>query len=63
MQLSQLFHGIEQLDRCGQWYIQMVTFPYEFDLPYVFKSERILVGSYAAPKIIGYVVDKKAVSV
>ena len=40
----------------------MVTFTYELDLPYIFKSERILVGSYAAPKMIGYVVDKKFVS-
>ena len=41
----------------------MFTFPYEFDLPYVLKSERILVGNYAAPKLIGYVVDKKVVPV
>ena len=41
----------------------MVTLLYEFDLPYVFKSERIFVGNYADPKMIGYVVDEKDVSV
>ena len=46
-----------------QWYIQMDTLSYEFDLPYVFKSERMIVGNYAVPKMIGYVVEKKVVSV
>ena len=41
----------------------MVTLPDEFDFPYIFKSERVLVGNYAAPKVIGHVVDKKFVSV
>ena len=41
----------------------MFTLPYEFDLPYVFKSERTLVGHYAVPKEIGYIVDKKVVFV
>ena len=40
----------------------MVTFPYEFDLQNVIKSEWVPVGSCAAPKMIGNVVDKKAVS-
>ena len=30
----------------------------ESDLPYLFKSERILVGSYAAPKMISSVINK-----
>ena len=63
IQLSQLSHGIEQLDTCGQWYIQMVAFRYEFDRPYVFKSEWVPVGNYAVPKKIGYIIDKKIVSV
>ena len=52
-------HGIEQLSRCRQRYIQVVTISYEFDLPYVFKSERITVGDYADRKMIGNVVYKK----
>ena len=63
MLLSHLCHGIEHLDRCRQRYIQVVTFLYEFDLPYILKSEQILVGNYAVPKMIGYVVEKKVVSV
>ena len=51
MQLSQLLHGIEQFNRRRKWYTQMVTFPYEFDLPYALKSDRILVGSYTCPKM------------
>ena len=41
----------------------MVTPPYECDLPYIFKSEWILVGNYAVPKIIGYIVGKMVLSV
>ena len=41
----------------------MLTFPYEFDLPYVCKSEWVPVGNYAVPKMIDYIVDKKFVSV
>ena len=63
MQLSQLCYGIEKLDRCRKRNIQMVTPPYELGLLYVFKSERNLVGNYATPKMIGYVVEKKVVSV
>ena len=37
----------------------MVNLAFEFDLPSVLKSEWILVGSYAALKMIGYIVDKK----
>ena len=36
---------------------------YESDLPCVFKSERIPVGSYAVPNMVCYVVDKKVVSI
>ena len=63
MQISQLCHDTEELDRSRQWYIQMVTFSYELDLPYVFKSEWISLVNIAAAKMIGYVVDKKVVSV
>ena len=37
----------------------MVTLLYEFDLPYVFKFERILVGNYAVPRVISYIVDER----
>ena len=63
MQPSQMCNGIEELYGCRQWYIQIVIFPHQFDLPYVFKSERVLVGNYAVPNMIGYVVEKKVVSV
>ena len=35
MKLSQFCHGMQHLDRCGQWYIQMITFLYEFVLTFV----------------------------
>ena len=41
----------------------MVTYSFEFDLLRVFKSERIFFTNYAAPSMIGYVVDKKDASV
>ena len=63
MKFLQLCHGIEQLDGCRQWYIQMIIFRYKFDLPCIFESKHILVDKYATPKIIGYIVDKKVVSV
>ena len=63
IKLPYLCHGIEQLNGRRQWYIQMAILLYEFDLPYVFRSKRILDGSYAAPKMIGYLVDKKVVSI
>ena len=37
----------------------MVKFSYKFDLPCVFKFDRILVANYAAPKMITYIVDKR----
>ena len=63
MEFSQLCHAIEQWDRCGKWYIQMFTFPYEFDFLHIFKSEWILVGDYPVPNMIGYIVDKKVVHI
>ena len=36
----------------------MVIFPCEFNLPCVFKSERILVGNYLFPKMIDYIVKR-----
>ena len=41
----------------------MVTFTYKFDLPYVLKLERILVGNYVASKMTGYIVYMEIVSV
>ena len=46
-----------------QWCTQVVSLPFEFCFPHIFKSERILVGNYAIPKMIDFVVDKKVVSV
>ena len=46
------FHGIEHIDRCRLSDIRLVTFPYKFDLPCVFKFERILFGKYVAPSMI-----------
>ena len=43
--------------------MQMVTFSYKFDLPYVLKSERILFGDYTVLNVVGSVVDKKIVAV
>ena len=40
----------------------MATLSYEFDLPYVFKSDRILVDGYSDPKMIGYTTEKKVVT-
>ena len=63
MELIQLFHGTEQLNGRRKWHIRMFILLYELILPYVFKSDQILVGNCSAREMMGYVVDNEVASV